>query len=78
MLPGSGPDILEQTITLSEAVQRVITLTHRTDETAESVVDALTGVASVLVNLSDRDLDRRVILGLNQVPRKSPHDQTLL
>jgi len=65
MLSGSGPDILEQTITLSEAVQRVITLTHRTDETAEGVVDALTDVASVLINLSDRDLDRRVVLGLD-------------
>ena len=65
VLSGSGPDILEQTVTLSEAVQRVVALTHRTDETTESVIDGLAGETTSLVNLSDRDLDGRVILGLD-------------
>lgn len=65
MLSGSGPDVLEQTVTLSEAVQRVVALTHGADETTESVVDALASVATGLVDLADRDLDGRVILGLD-------------
>lgn len=64
-LAASGPDILQQTIALSKSVQRVVALAPGTDETAESVHLVLTGVTAVLVNLSDGDLHRGVILGLN-------------
>ena len=64
-LAGSSPDVLEVSVTLSEAVQGVITLTTGTDETAQSVGVVLAGVATVLVNLADGDLDGGVVVGLD-------------
>jgi hypothetical protein len=62
----SAPDILEQTVALSEAVQGVVALTHRADEAAEGVDVVLAGDgAAVLVNLGDRNLDGTVVLGLD-------------
>lgn len=69
MLPGSAPHILEETVALGQTVQRVVSLTHGANEAAESVVDGLAGVASVLIDLSDRDLHRRVVLGLDDAVR---------
>lgn len=64
-LPGSAPDVLDVTITLSEAVDAVVRLAHGADEAAESVGLVLAGVATVLVNLCDGDLDGTVVLGLD-------------
>lgn len=62
-LPGGGPDVLDVTVTLSEAVDAVVRLAHGADETAKGVGLVLAGVASVLINLCDGDLDGTVILG---------------
>lgn len=61
-----APDVLQQTVPLSEAVHGVIALAHGPDESAESVdvVLARNG-AAVLVNLGNRNLDRAVVLGLD-------------
>ena len=62
----SAPDALNQTITLRQAVQSIVALTHGTDETAEGVDVVLAGDGTaVLVNLGDGDLDRAVVLGLD-------------
>jgi hypothetical protein len=62
----SAPDVLEQTIALSQAVQGVVALAHRADEAAEGVDMVLAGDgAAVLVNLGDRNLDGTVVLGLD-------------
>jgi hypothetical protein len=59
------PDVLEEAVALSEAVHAVVALTHGADEAAESVDLVLASVTAVLVNLGDRDLDRAVVLGLD-------------
>ncbi|GMG07637.1 unnamed protein product [Aspergillus oryzae var. brunneus] len=64
-LAGGGPDVADVSITLGEAVQGVIALTAGTDETAKSVALVLAGVAAVLVNLADGDLDGGVVVGLD-------------
>ncbi|MBY8978612.1 hypothetical protein KHP62_22695, partial [Rhodobacteraceae bacterium NNCM2] len=61
----TAPDVLQQTIALSQSVQRIIGLSHSSDETAESINLVLAGSASVLVNLCDGDLDGSVVLGLD-------------
>lgn len=60
-----GPDVLEETVTLSEAVQRVVALATGADETAQGVDLALIGETAVLVNLADGDLDGGVVVGLD-------------
>jgi hypothetical protein len=62
----SAPDVLEEAVTLGQSVEGVVALAHSSDEAAEGVdvVLALDGTA-VLVNLGDGDLDRAVILGLD-------------
>lgn len=64
-LTAGGPDVADVAVTLAEAVQRVIALTTGTDETAEGVALVLAGVATVLVNLGDGDLDGGVVVGLD-------------
>jgi hypothetical protein len=64
-LAGGGPDVLEETVTLSKAVEGVVALTAGTDEAAESEGLVLAGVAAVLVNLADGDLDGGVVVGLD-------------
>lgn len=65
-LTDRAPHVLEEAVALSEPVERVVALAHRPDEPAEGVdlVLALDRTA-VLVNLRDGDLDRGVILGLD-------------
>jgi len=65
-LPLGSPDVLEETVTLSEAVEGVVALAHSANEAGEGVDDvlALDGTA-VLVNLGDGDLARTVVLGLD-------------
>lgn len=62
----SAPDALDKAVALGQSVEGVVALAHGSDETAEGVdvVLALDGTA-VLVNLGDGDLDRAVILGLD-------------
>lgn len=64
-LAGGGPHVLEVTVTLGKAVEGVVALTAGTDETAHGVGVVLAGVAAVLVNLADGDLDRGVVVGLD-------------
>ncbi len=61
----SGPDALQETVTLSEAVEGIVGLAHSADEAAESVDLVVTVVTSVLVDLANGDLDRGVVLGLD-------------
>ena len=59
------PDTLEVTVPLGEAVHAVVALAHGADEAAKSVDLVLASVTAVLVNLGDGDLDRAVVLGLD-------------
>lgn len=70
-LPLGAPDVLEEAVTLSEAVQGIVALAHGADETGQSVDDvlALDGPA-VLVDLGDGDLARTVVLGLDDSARR--------
>jgi hypothetical protein len=64
-LPGRAPDALEEAILLCEPVEAVVALAHGADEAAQGVGLVLAGVAAVLVNLADADLDGGVVLGLD-------------
>ena len=65
-LAHAAPDVLDQTVALGQPVERVVALAHRPDEAAERVDVVLAGDrAAVLVNRRDRDLDRGVVLGLD-------------
>jgi hypothetical protein len=64
-LAAGGPDVADVAITLAEAVQGVIALATGTDEAAESIALVLAGVATVLVDLADGDLDGGVVVGLD-------------
>lgn len=64
-LPGSAPDRLEEAVLLCEPVQAVVRLAHGANEAAEGVDLVLAGVAAVLVNLADGELDGGVVLGLD-------------
>ena len=70
-LPLGAPDVLEEAVALSEAVQSIVALAHGADETREGVDDvlALDGTA-VLVDLGDGDLARAVVLGLDDSARR--------
>ena len=59
------PDVLEEAVPLGEAVHAVVALAHRAHEAAERVDLVLAGVAAVLVDLGDADLDGAVVLGLD-------------
>jgi hypothetical protein len=59
------PDVLEEAVALGEAVHAVVALAHGADEAAEGVDLVLASVTAVLVNLGDGDLDRAVVLGLD-------------
>jgi hypothetical protein len=64
-LPRRAPDALEEAVLLCEPVETVVALTHGADEAAEGVDLVVTGVAAVLVNLANADLDGSVVLGLD-------------
>lgn len=64
-LAASAPNVLQETIPLCQSVQRIIRLAHCANETTECVNLALACESTVLINLSDGDLDRGVILGLD-------------
>jgi hypothetical protein len=65
------PDVLEETVTLSESVQSIVALAHGADETGESVDNVLAlDRPAVLVDLGDGDLARTVVLGLDDAARR--------
>jgi len=64
-LGASTPHILQQTVPLRQSVQGIIALAHRPNEATQSIDLALSCESAVLVNLSDGDLDRCVVLGLD-------------
>ena len=64
-LPASAPDVLEESIALRKAVHAVVALAHGAYEAAEGVGLVLAGVAAVLVDLGDGELDGGVVLGLD-------------
>lgn len=69
-LAHAAPDVLDEPVTLGQPVERVVALAHRPDEPAERVDDVLAlDRAAVLVNRRDRDLDRGVVLGLDDAVR---------
>lgn len=64
-LRAARPDVLQQTITLGEAVESVVALTHGANEAAEGVNLVLASVTTVLIDLADGDLDGGVVLSLD-------------
>ncbi|KAF1737510.1 hypothetical protein CRV24_003128 [Beauveria bassiana] len=65
-IPKLSDHILDEAVTLSQAVHGVVGLAHGADEAAEGIdVGLARDGAAVLVNLGDGDLDRAVILGLD-------------
>jgi hypothetical protein len=64
-LPASAPHALQEPIPLCQSVDAVVTLTHLAHEAAERKDVVLASVASVVVDLCDGDLDRGVVLGLD-------------
>lgn len=65
MLTRGGPDVLQQPVLLSKPIQGVVALAHGPNETAQRICDVLASVAAGLVNLSNRDLNGCVVLGLD-------------
>ena len=64
-LDASAPNVLQQTIALCQSVQGIVALAHCSYEAAKCVNLALASVSAVLVNFAYRDLDRRMVLGLD-------------
>ena len=62
-LSGRAPDRLEEAVLLCEPVKAVVGLAHGADEARDGVDLVVAGVAAVLVNLADAQLDRGVVLG---------------
>ena len=62
-LPRSAPDVLEEAVLLVEPVQRVVGLAHCAHEAAQGICLVLAGVAAVLVDLADAELDGGVVFG---------------
>ena len=64
-LPRRRPDGLEEAVLLCEPVEAVVGLAHGADEAREGVDLVLSGVATVLIDLADADLDGGVVLSLD-------------
>jgi hypothetical protein len=60
-----APDTLEEAVLLGEPVDGVVALAHGADEAAEGVDLVVAGVATVLIDLADADLNGAVVLGLD-------------
>lgn len=68
-LTGVRPDVLQQTVLLSQSVQRVVSLTSGSDVTAQGVGSNLRGSSTLFVKVGDVDLDRGVVFSLNHSVR---------
>lgn len=65
-LTGVRPNVLQQTIVLSQTVQRIIRFTSGSNVTGQSVGNVLTwDSTSFFINLSDVDLNRCVVISLD-------------
>ena len=64
-LAASAPDVLQQTIPLRQSVEGIVALAHGSHEAAQGVDLALACESAVLINLANRDLDRCVVLCLD-------------
>ena len=64
-LSAGAPHVLDETVALRQAVEGVVALAHGADEAAEGVGLVLAGVPAVLVDLANGELDRGVVLGLD-------------
>ena len=64
-LSACGPDVLQESIPLSQSVEAVVTLGSRSDEAAESICLDLSGGSTTLIDLGDWDLDTGVVLGFD-------------
>lgn len=64
-LSAGAPYVLEEAVPLGQPVERVVAFAHGAHETAQSICLVLAGIASILVDLADADLDRSVVLGLD-------------
>lgn len=61
-----APNALDEAVTLGQSVQGIVRLAHGTDEAAEGVDVVLAGDgAARLVNLGNGDLNRGMVLGLD-------------
>lgn len=58
----SAPNTLQEAITLSESVQRIVGLGPRSNKAAQRICLVLACVPAVLVDLADRDLHGCVVL----------------
>jgi hypothetical protein len=70
-LSARAPYALQETVSLCEAVDAVVALAHGTHEAAEGVRLVLASVPAVLADLADGDLDRGVVLGLDDAVRRA-------
>jgi hypothetical protein len=61
----SAPHILQVTVTLGEAVERVVSLATGTHKSAQSVDLVVAGVAAVLIDVANSQLDGGVVVGLD-------------
>ena len=65
-LTGVRPNVLQQTIVLSQTVQRVIGFTSGSNVTGQSVSDVFTwNGAAFFINLGNVDLNRSVVIGFD-------------
>ena len=64
-LSAGAPHVLDETVALRQAVEGVVALAHGADEAAEGVGLVLAGVPAVFVDLANGELDRGVVLGLD-------------
>ena len=65
-LTGVSPDVLQQTIVLSQTVQRVIGFTSGSDVTGQSVGNVFTwNGTAFFVNSGNVDLNRGVVISLD-------------
>lgn len=65
LLSACTPDTLQEAILLCQPVHRVVALTHGAYESAEGICLVLAGIAAVLVDFADRNLNGGVVLGFD-------------
>lgn len=65
-LTGVRPDVLEQTVSLGQSVQRVVSLTTGSNVTGKSVGgEGVWNSTALLVNVDNVELDGSVVLSLD-------------
>ena len=64
-LSAGAPDSLEEAVLLCQPVERVVALAHGAHKAGEGISLVLAGVAAVLVDLANADLNGGMVLGLD-------------